>query len=157
MAKNALLNQLNDALRGEVTDLLRAHLLPGTFTETLPTKADGGLPLNIPFVRVEPWVYGVEAVTFAGAWSLCVESAAYYSKTPVLAHQWHGGWSFRVSLYMLNSEFEATMVPENRHRFDWSVDLSVEAFALAVAEYQEECGSQRSAVEIIDSVLGVRI
>lgn len=136
----------------ELTTLLRTHLSPDCYTETLT----GGLPMHIPFVRIEPWVYGCNTVTLDGAWQLSVETSLWYNRTPVMVHQWEKDWSFRVPLYMLNPEFEAAIEPENRHRFEWSVDLDPKCFALALAEYQKDCAFRTDQVEMIETVMGMK-
>ena len=141
-----------ETLLGEITELLCTHLLPQSYTLI---ESHGGLPLLTPFVRIEPWFFGTETVTFDGAWQFCVETSLCFKKAPALVHQWGGEWLFRVPMYFLSSEYEAAIEPENRHRFEWSVDLGPKCFALALAEYQGECATRAKQVEAIKTVLGV--
>ena len=144
-------------LLAQLTDLLRTHLSPESYSEAPASGLNSGLPMYVPFVRIEPWVFGNDVVTPDGAWELCVESSLYFGKTPVMAYQWYKGWVFRVPMYMLNPEFEAAIEPENHHRFEWSVDLSPKCFALALAEYQKECAAREDQCQIVETVLGVEL
>lgn len=149
------MNNTKEELKDSLTKLLIENLDEDSFTATLPTKENGLLCLDIPYVRIEPWVYGTGAVTLNGAWVIAVEAARFFRKTPVLAHQWHGEWCFRMPFYALNTDFEIAIAADNRHRFDWSVDLGVEPFALALSQYQEICEVRHDAAELIKFAVGV--
>lgn len=144
-----------EALLTELAELLGTHLFDGTYAEAEPIPENGGLPLAIPYVRIEPWLFPDDIVELSGAWQLCVEMALQYeNRAPVLAHQWHGEWCFRVPLYMLAEEYESKLAIDQWHAFEFSIDVSVHSFPLVLREYQERQAIRDGVVGMIDAALG---
>lgn len=146
------MSKTKEALKQELTGLLLTHLDPDGYSQSLPTQASGGLPLHIPYIRLEPWVYGPNAVTLKGAWDMCVETARQYDKTPVLAHQWHGDWVFRMPMAVAGVE-----APEGSYEFEYAIEMAVKAFALFLVEYQEEKAARVDYSAMVSVVLGVEL
>lgn len=121
----------------EVADILKKHLDDGSYVIAPAAPQNGNLPMDIAYVRVEPWVYGTETVTLDGAWGLAVETALQWNKVPVLAHQFRGMWLFRVPVYMCGPEYEQSIVEEDWHAFDFSIDVAPVCFAMVLSKYQE--------------------
>ena len=141
-------------LLAELIALLSQNLPTDTYESAPTDPANGNLPFDIPYIRLEPWVYGTETISLKGAWELCIESALMHHKTPVLAHQWHGVWSFRVPLYVFSAEYFLSLDDQQYHSFEYSVDLNVEGFALVIEQYQKEQNLRDVWMEALTSVMG---
>ncbi|MGD1852784.1 MAG: hypothetical protein ACFB2W_00900 [Leptolyngbyaceae cyanobacterium] len=139
-----------ETLIAELTQLLREHL--PDYRATAPTQGTGGLPLDIAYVRVEPWLYGFGHMTADGAWRLCTELALQYDRVPVLAYQEGGSWLFRVPLYMLDVRLEG--YPERWNDFSRTASLFVDEFADALGDYQSLRAERGDHVDSINTVLG---
>ena len=143
-----------ETLRQELTELLRKNLSSSSFTPSDRTPANGGLPLAIPSIRIEVWLY--PDVATETAWNLTVETALLLQRAPVLAHKREEGWCFRVPLYMVNSEdFELAITDEEAHGFDYTVEMSVKAFSLVLKEYQEERAARDGVLDALKGALNV--
>ena len=141
------------ALRQELTELLRKRLDKSSFTLSDRTPANGGLPLAIPSIRIEVWLYpDVDTET---AWHFAVETALLLQRAPVLAHKRDEGWCFRLPLYMVNpGDFELAVADEDAHGFDHTVEMSVKAFSLVLREYQEERAARDGVLDALTIALG---
>lgn len=141
-----------EELKNDLTKLLVECLDESSYTHVAAHPSNGNLPLDISYVRIEPWLYGTKAVTLRGAWELAVEYCLYYKKAPILAHQWLGEWSFRLPLYMLDEQYGTSLPPENQHRFEYSVDIRPEALGLVLLQYQV---AYEARVTKVKSLVGV--
>lgn len=140
-----------EALRQELTELLRKHLDKGSFSPSDRTPANGGLPLAIPSIQIEVWLY--PDVATETAWNLAVETALLLQKAPVLAHKRDEGWCFRVPLYVMNLELIEVLSEEQWHAFDHTVEMSVKGFAKILAKYQVDRAELDGYVDVLGLAL----
>lgn len=121
-----------------LTATLCAHLSADAYAVAPAHPKNGNLPLDIAYVRVEPWLYGPNVVTPSGSWDLCVEAALHWERAPVLALPDADDWLFRVPLYMMSAEYGDSLSENQWHDFGQTALVGAEAFGAILKYYQEE-------------------
>lgn len=149
-----------------LTKMLLTHLPEGSYTE-VPSDL-GKLPIDIPFIHVEPWVYDGPSISFQGGWQFTVEMAIEKDKAPVMACPDDGrGWSFVVPCYMLSPDYVVAtgvdvLTESQWHLLEHTATIPVQALARFVRLYQDErtmletLGKQASGNELDELVKAVR-
>ncbi|MFG6094300.1 hypothetical protein SPB21_03575 [Leptothoe sp. ISB3NOV94-8A] len=142
----------------ELSTLLREKLSPLSWMPGPISPMHGNLPLEMAYVRVEPWVLGFDGISERGAWQLASELALGYSRVPVLAYKSpledsSECWRFRVPLYMAGPDFEGH--PEAWHDFSRTIALFADEFSGLLLDYQELRSIRADSAEMVKSVLGV--
>lgn len=142
-----------EELKQQLSSLLQASLSPESYAIAPAHPQNGNLPLDIAYIRVEPWLYGDKDILPSGSWDLCVETALHWEKVPVLALPDDDGWSFRVPLYMLSAEYGDSLDEKQWHSFDQTALVGGEAFGAIVKYYQEEREAREEYLDALKTVL----
>lgn len=141
-------------LRDGLECLLRATLPEGSYTPCYPDPKNGGLGIDIRFLRVEPWLHG-DVVSAGERWAIAVAVAQSYERCPVLALPQDNTWVFRVPAHFVNPDVLGVMGEDaDQYLFSLSVLASAAALRYFVPLYQEATEVAEDRMAIIESVLG---